>query len=86
MLSVLGHRHHKPEQDLPLVTYISGFVLLVFALLLVPWVLRNYAYTTEGRIRGYGWLAVANVGGALLLAGAVQSGVTVYDWSTSIGS
>ena len=85
MLSVLAQRNQKPEHALPLVTYISGFVLVIFALLLIPWVLRNYAYT-EGKIKNYGWLAFANVSGALWLACAVQSGVKVYDWSVSIGS
>jgi hypothetical protein len=87
MLSVIGASHaHKLDKSFGPATLSGCLSLLVVALLLTPWFLKNYAYDDSGKIRTGWWVAVADLWAAGLLSAAVQLGITVYDWTGTAGS
>lgn len=85
ILSVLAHNHPQPHQHLPTATYVWGFGLLIVSVAIFPRVFRAFAYDSDARVKGFVWIAVMDVAGGLLLAAAVQSGITVFDWSGCVG-
>jgi magnesium-transporting ATPase (P-type) len=82
MVSVIGASNaHKLDEKFGPSALAGCLALFVVASIFTPWVLQNFAYDESGKIRGWWALVAVDLWGALLLAAAVQLGITVYDWT-----
>jgi hypothetical protein len=83
MLSLIGASNaHKLVS---VGTAVGGLGLVVIATVVIPWIVRTFAYDDHDKFRR-SVIVIADILGALVLATAVQLGITVYDWTGNAGS
>ncbi|SHV14689.1 Uncharacterised protein [Mycobacteroides abscessus subsp. abscessus] len=83
MLSLIGASNSHTQ--LSVGTALGGLALVLIATVIIPWVVRTFAYDTHDKLRP-SVIVVADTLGALVLATAVQLGITVYDWTGNASS